>query len=252
VITLVLQSVCTLLLAAFTALALLNARRLRSGHGDSYVAWLVTGVVFSVYVADKAVQEVFGVWAFFAGPTAPIFPVYLKLATIADHSRTLLVFVLYASMVALPFRHRLGRRRSRWMFVSAIAASLLAGALLGWTEGSFLASRHLTRTAEIDTFGFVVLSATLLFLMFKSDVDRYLWFSLATYGFTSVLGVLFLSTLAWIGIATWTPAPWSMQLMRCVFAAVMILAAWWRYRAARQGRTVHPMLEPIRTPVRSL
>jgi hypothetical protein len=250
VITLVLQSVCTLLLAAFTALSLLIARRLRPENGDSRVAWLVVGVVFSVYVVDKAVQEVFGVWAYFAGPGSGIFPVYLRLATMADHSRTLLMFVLYGSLLALPFRHRLGSR-ARWMFVSAIALALVAGAVLGWAEGPFNPSLHLTRTAQIDTAGFIVLASTLLFLMFKSDVDRYAWFSIATYGFTSVLGVLFLSTIAWIGFVDWTPAPWSMQMMRCIFAAAMILVAWRRYHLALRGRRVHAMLEPLRAQVRT-
>jgi hypothetical protein len=250
VITLVLQSVCTLLLAAFTALALLVARRLRPEHGDSHAAWLVVGVVFSVYVLDKAVQEVFGVWAYFAGPEAPVFKFYLQLLTIADHSRTLLIFVLYGSLLALPFRHRLGGR-ARWIFLSAIAAALAAGALLGWAEGPFEPSLHLTRTAEIDTAGFIVLGSTLLFLMFKTDVDRFVWFSVAMYGFTSVLGVLFLSNIAWIKIVDWTPTPWSMQLMRCFFAAVMVAAAWRRYRLAVEGRRVPPMLEPMRTQVRT-
>lgn len=249
-ITLVLQSVCTLLLAKFAMLALGVARRLRPGNSDSYAAWMVVGVVFSVYTADKAVQEVFGIWAFFAGEGSWIFPRYLRLATVADHSRTLLMFALYASLVAVPFRAALGRW-ARWLFLLAIASALAAGGLLGWEEGAFQAS-HLMRTAEIDVLGFVALGSTLLFLMLKTDVDRLLWASIATYGFTSVLGVLFLSTLSWIGIADWTPAPWSVQAMRCTFAAVMIAFARRRDEAARMERRVPPMMEPLRTPVRTM
>lgn len=249
-ITLVLQSVCTLLLGAFAVLALLVARRLRPTHGDSPAGWWVVGVVFAIYVVDKAVQEVFGIAAYFGGPGAPVYPVYMRLATMADHSRTFLIFALYASLLALPFRHRLGNR-APLLFVAAVVATVTAGATLGWIEGSF-AGLHLTRTAEIDVVGFVALGSTLLFLMLKSDVDRLLWFSVALYGFTSILGVLFLSALAWAGTGTWTPPPWTMQLMRCIFAALMIALAAARYRAALRGRQVRPMLEPVRVPIRTM
>jgi len=250
-ITLVLQSVCTLLLGAFAVLALLCARRLRSAPGDSPSGWWVVGVVFSVYAADKALQEVFGIPAFFAGPQAPIWPVYMRIATMADHSRTFLIYTLYASLAVLPFRHRLGGL-ARPLFVGAILATLAAGAALGWFEGAFAPLLHLTRTAEIDVVGFMALGSTLLFLMLKSDLDRLLWFSVATYGFTSILGVLFLSVLAWKDTSTWTPAPWTMQVMRCLFAAIMVYLAAERYRAARLGRQVRPMLEPVRVPVRTM
>jgi hypothetical protein len=249
-ITLVLQSVCTLLLGAFAVLALRAARRLRSTPGDSPAGWKVAGVVFAVYVVDKALQEVFGIAAYFGGPEAPVYDVYMRLATMADHSRTFLIFALYGTLLALPFRHRLGRRAPA-LFAAAIVAMLVAGALLGWVEGPFT-PRHLALTAQIDVAGFIALGTTLLFLMLKSDVDRLLWFSIALYGFTSVLGVLFLSVLAWVGSGSWTPAPWTMQFMRCIFAALMVTLAASRYRAAARGRQVRPMLEPFRVQVRTM
>ena len=250
-ITLVLQSVCTVLLGAFTVLALLIARRLRSAPGDSPAAWLLVGCVFTLYVADKAIQGVFGITAYFAGPGTPVWSFYLRLAPIADHSRTFLIFALYAGLALLPFRHRLGGR-GRLLAIMGVASMLVLGALLGWTEGPFAPLRHLGRTAAIDVVGFIALGTTLLLLMLRSDVDRMLWFSIAVYGFSSVLGVLFLSGLAWSGTAAWTPSPWSMQLMRCIFAAIMAALAWSRYRSVLHGRRVHPMLQPMPTAVRTM
>lgn len=250
-ITLVLQSVCTVLLGTFTVLALLTARRLRSAPGDSPAAWMLVGCVFAFYVVDKAIQEVFGISAYFAGPQAPVWSFYLRLAPIADHSRTFLMFALYAGLAALPFRHRLGGH-ARTLAIAAVALTLVGGALFGWTEGPFAPLRHLSRTAAIDVVGFIVLGATLLLLMVRSDVDRMLWFSIAVYGFTSVLGVLFLSALAWSGIAPWTPSPWSMQAMRCLFAALMAGLAWSRYRSILHGQRVQPMLQPMPTAVRTM
>ncbi|HET7462825.1 MAG TPA: hypothetical protein VFJ82_16345 [Longimicrobium sp.] len=249
-LTLTLQNLRTVLLLAFAVYAWRASRTLAPGD-QQRPGWTVTAAVFLIYAGNKALQDVLATWAYFAGPGTASYTVYLRVAPIADHSRTLLMFALYALLLALPLRERLGGR-ARVLAGVVIGAALAGGMLLGWFEGPFQASRHLTLTARIDTFGFIVLGVTLLLAMFNGSMDRLLWFSVAAYGFTSVLGVLFLSLIAWVGQLEWTPPAWSMQVMRCVFAAIMLGLSFWRFRSARTGRPVRLMLEPMRTPLMSL
>ncbi|HET7232080.1 MAG TPA: hypothetical protein VFJ16_18885, partial [Longimicrobium sp.] len=206
-LTLWLQNLCALLLLVFAVCACLAATRLPKGDVQR-AGWMVTGAVFMVYTLDMVVQDVFGTWAYYAGANTPVMDFYLRLAPIADHSRTLLMFALYGLLLAVPFRERFGGAAPR-LAAAAIAVSLLAGGVLGWHEGVFRPERHLTLTAQIDTFGFMVLSGVLLFSMFRSSMDRLLWFTLAVYGITSVLGVLFLQLIAWVGVI-WSPPASSM------------------------------------------
>ena len=239
-LVLILQNLVSAALLAFAVFALGVARRTRRGVGKD--GWLVTGVVFAVYTVDKIAQGVLGALAFAAGPGAPVYDLYLRLAPMADHSRTFLVFAFYGSLAALPFRNRLGRAAVP-LFAAAIVGSLVLGAAFGWWEGTFNEQRHYTTTALIDTGGFIILASVLFFLMLRDAIDRHLWFVVATYGFTSITGVLYLMAFSWLRIpGAFTPPLWHLQVLRLIFALVMVGLAARRLQMARNGLAVAGLL----------
>lgn len=248
--TLVLQASVALLRIVFCLLALLIARRM-AGDPRHRGAWLITGVVLGVYSLNNLVQVTFATVAYLVGPEHRLYEMYMGFAPVGNHSRTLLVFVLYGALVWLALRGPL--TAVRWgVVLGAALLAMLAGALLGWSEGPLDIARHFPATAMLDIIGFVALGTVLLLLMVRDTVDRFLWFSLATYGFTSIIGVLYLSAMAWFYTpGSWTPPNWQIQLWRAVLALVMVGLAARRLRLARRGKPVRGLLprsEPFGRP----
>lgn len=248
--TLVLQDAVAVLLVVYSLLALLVARRM-AGDSRHRAAWLITGVVLGVYSLNNLVQVTFATVAYVVGREHHLYAMYEGFAPIGNHSRTLLVFVLYGALVWLALRGPL--TAVRWgVVLGAALLAMLGGALLGWSEGPLDIARHFPATAMLDTIGFVALGSVLLLLMARDTIDRFLWFSLATYGFTSLIGALYLSAMAWFYVpGSWTPPNWQIQLWRAVLALVMVGLAARRLGLARRGRPVRGLLprsEPIGRP----
>lgn len=246
-ITLTLQTGVTLLLLAFSVFSLRAARRMAPLSPPAHTAgWYVAGVVFLPYGVNKLIQGIYGTAAYFAGPEAAVFTSYLRVAPMFNHSRTLLMFVLYGMLGWLAFRQRL-TPSSRAVLFAASAAALVLGAWYGYVEGSLRAARHFSMTALIDTAGFVLLATLLFVLMIRDAADRLLWLAVALYGFTSMLGVLFLAAMAWLDTpGTWAPPYWAIELCRFVLAGTMAWCAVRRYMLAGLRVNVPGLLSPPR------
>jgi hypothetical protein len=246
-ITLALQTGVTLLLLAFSVFSLRAARRMAASSSPAQTAgWHVAGVVFLLYGVNKLVQGTYGTAAYFAGPDAAVYTSYLRLAPMFNHSRTLLMFVLYGMLGWLAFKRRL-TPSSRAVLFACSAAALLLGGWYGYVEGSLLAGRHFSATALVDTAGFIILAVLLFTLMLRDTADRLLWLAVAVYGFTSMLGVLFLAAMAWLDTpGTWAPPYWAIELCRFVLAGIMAGCAVRRYVLARRRASVPGLLPPSR------
>lgn len=248
--TLVLLNLVTLMLLAFGAFSLLSARTMRAGSAQ-HDAWLVTGVVFTVYAANKLIQSVWGTAAFATGPGSPVYERYLEAATVFNHSRTLLLFVLYVMLAWVAIRGEL-RSIGRSVLAVLVVVAVIAGGAYGVFEGRLDAGRHYTATAVVDTAGFMILASVLILLLVRDSADRLLWFALATQGIFSIVGVLFLTAGAWADTpGIWSPPFWILELFRLVLAAGMASFAFARYRAAVRGKLVRGLLprnEPLGRP----
>lgn len=249
--TLVLMNLVTLVLLGFGLLALANGRRIIGGPASHRDAWSITGVVYSVYACDKVIQSVWGTTAYAVGAESAIYSSYLQAAPVFNHSRTLLLFVLYAMLVMVAFQRRFGSA-TRILTGGLIVLALVLGGIYGLYEGEIQAARHFSATAVVDTAGFVILASVLMILLIRDAADRLLWFALCFHGFFSIVGVLFLTAGAWADTpGIWSPPFWLLELFRLFFAAGMAGFAFARYRAAIRGTPVRGLLprnEPLGRP----
>lgn len=248
---LILSAAGSLLHLAFAVLAVLIAHRLRGDGGTRAVAWRLTAWVFALYALDDVSQLAFATVAYVLGPESPIFTAYLWWAPIANHSRTFVVWSLYLGLAGLALSRPSARPHLVRGFPIVVLAMLVGGGMIGWSEGSFDAARHLSATAVLDTVGFVGLSGVLFLTMIRGTIDRALWFALVAYGSASVISSLFLAAMAWAGVAgAWTPPVYAMELVRLTFGSAMVALASWRLRLAWQGLPLAGLLgEEPRRPV---
>lgn len=238
--TLLLQNLSTLLLLGFGALAIVIAGGLDQQPVLYRASWHITGVVFALYSVDKLIQGVWGTAAFAVGPGVPLYDEYLRFAPAFNHSRTFLLFALYALLAAIAVKRTPVRRSLVW--IVALAA-LTFGGTVGVLEGTLEAARHFSRTALLDTLGFVALGSILLLALVRDTADRLLWMALACQGFRSIIGVLFLAAMAWLDVpGSWTPPNWMIESVRVAFTFIMVLLAFARYRAMRRGTPVRGLL----------
>jgi hypothetical protein len=246
VLTLGLQSFNTVLGLAFGILSLLVARALRNERGLERYAWYVTGVVIVVQYLPKALQDVFGTTAYFAGPETALYTAYLTWAPVANHSRGVLRCTLFLALIAVAV---LGRRsvRHQSFFHVVVVVSALLGGVAGYFEGSIMAARHFTHVAASESLGLVLGAAVLMMAMFRPLMDIYLWICLVLVAFRGVVSALFMAALAWADVpGAWTPAPWHLQLVLAMASILIVTAAVVRLRLARQGRAVGDLLPPER------
>lgn len=244
--TLVLQVCVSLLRVAFAVYAVKVALQMRRDEGAHREAWLATAVTFVIYGANMVVQDVVGVWAYFAGPQAPVFAFYLRMAPVFNHMRTFMMFAFYGAFLLLPLTGWPERTR-RKAFLAGLGATIVAGSAMGWLEGALTGARHLPNTAFIDIAAFALLGAALMVAMFKDTMDRYLWLAIALYGFTSILGVLYLTALSWFGSGQWTPPVWQNPASKAILAIAMVWLAARRLQLARRGARVSGLMPPLRS-----
>ncbi len=245
-ITLLLQNVLALTLVYFAVVAILAGRATPAAAGEHRAAWIGTGVIFLAYGLNMIVQAAWGTTAFFAGASAAVYRGYVEVAPVFNHSRTFLLFVLYAMLAFVALRG--SRKGSLVLLFLAIATALALGGAYGLMEGRIQAARHFSSTAVIDTGGFILLGGVLLLLLVRNAVDRLLWFALALQGVFSILGVVFLTAMAWADTAySWTPPFWSLTLVRCILALGMAALATRRLSDARRGIRSSGLLEPLKS-----
>lgn len=219
----------------FALLAIQVGRRLPVHAGTKRHAWQMTGLVFAIFSAVVVPQVAFGTTVFFLGAEHPLYTTYLRVAPIANHSRTLVVWGLYLSLGILAFR---GERAWPWLrraYPALAMGMLLTGAFIGWLEGPFDPARHLSNTSLMDAVGFIGLASLLFVLMLRDTVDRALWTALVCYGTASVVSALFLAAIAWVNADTWVPRTWVLEVTRVMFNLGMVSMAVWRLRLARRG-----------------
>jgi hypothetical protein len=244
-ITLFVQCLSSLVRAAFAIMALRTARSMHRWERPHQLAWLATGLTFAPYSAIMLLQDFFAVRAWRAGEGSPELEFYLRLSPVCNHSRTFMMLGLYAALVALPFTGRWTDRRRAWTFASVVGVAFLAGVGVALLEGS-LTGRHFADAAAIDIAGFAVLACTLFVAMYRDSMDRYLWMSMAMYGFTSVAGVLYFTALSWFASDAWTPPAWQKPMVTVVLGVVMVGLAWRRWRLAKRGAVVHGLMPAMR------
>lgn len=232
----------SLLHLVFAVVAYQVGRRLPAHAGTKRQAWQVTGLVFLMFSLVVLPQLAFGTTVFVLGPEHPAFAVYLRVAPIANHSRTLLVWSLYVSLAILTIRGEAAWPRLRRVSPVIALAMLGVGGMIGWLEGPFDAARHLSNTSMMDAAGFVALASLLFALMLRDTVDRALWGALLCYGASAVMSALFLAAIAWINADAWTPPSWIMETSRVMFTTGMVTMAVWRLRLANRGQPLAGLL----------
>lgn len=239
-LTLFLQLAVPMVLCAFAVLALLISRQNRGVPEPHRTAWRVAAIVYLPYTTLHVAQSLFACAAYFAGAGHPVYRAYLWAAPVANHSRTFVAFVFYASLFLLAWKGSLSARQLRGV-AWATAAGMLVGAGLGVGEGPLLAVTHFINTAFADIAGFVVLGALLLYLIVRDTVDRDLWVAVTLHGIISLLGALYLTAMSLIGYGR-PSGIWQLHLIRLVTVAVIAGFGLHRYRKARQGIAVPGMV----------
>jgi len=246
-INLVLSCIDSLLHLTVAILALLVGRRLPAHVGAQRDAWRMFAVIFLLYSVMDVSQMAFGTLTFVLGPESALWPAYMRWMPMGNHSRTLVMWSLYAVLAGLVVggaRTHLVLRRGYLPFAVVM---LLAGGALGFLEGPFDAARHLSNTSLMDAVGFVALAGLLFTAMFNETVDRALWFALLAYGCHSVVSSLFLAAIAWVNTSgAWTPPQWVMEVIRVTFTTAMVSMAAWRLRLARRGKPLPGLLGTTR------
>jgi hypothetical protein len=235
--TLVLQTLVAALLVVFAIVCAAIARRAR-GVGAQQTSWRIMAGVFGAYAAVYLAHALFAVAAYVLGPGARVFSAYLAVTPALNHSRTFLLFVLYAllGMVALRAPHA---RLSSAIVAGTIGLALAAGASLGMAEGALDVARHFPTTAAMDTAGFLMLGVVLILAIHRDSMDRLLWIALALHATSIVVGILYFTVLAWFDTpGAWRPPSWHIHLIRTLLIAGQIAIAVWRFRIEARGGPV--------------
>lgn len=237
--TLIAQNAVALALLGLGIAALLAARSIRE-PGLHKQSWWIMGAVVLSYSAIYVVQVCFATAAYFLGPEAGLYKMYLVAAPIGNHARTVMLFVLYLALGAVALRKA---PISRWTVFAAIGAGAGIGGAFGGYEGRLEVARHFSATAVLDTFGFLLLGCVLILAIHRDSMDRLLWFCMGLLGLRIIVGVLYHTGLAWYFVPqTWTPPPLHMHLIRLVVISMQIGVAVERIRRARLGIRVPGML----------
>jgi hypothetical protein len=248
-LTFVLQCINPFLIGA-AALLCLRVRVPLNPHAQA--AWRLTGIGFLWHAISSTLQNLFGGIALAEGNPSAAMDAYMAAAPAMNHSRTFLLYGLFAALFTLSFmRGEPGRRfwRGAW---AALLAGFLAGAAMGWFEGPFTVVGHYSAVAVWDVVELVLLMAGLFALLVSNRADRLLWALLSTYGLGLALGIFWFMLLAQINPGNGTPASWTGHAERIFFNAVLV--AWAAKRLVIQGRgkTVVGMTESQATPLPSL
>lgn len=245
---LALQAISTLLSLAFGLVSLGIARKVaRNGSGQQMV-WLLTGSAFFGVYLVKAVQNVFGTFAFFAGRDTPLWNLYLAWAPALNHSRTVAFVCFFVCLAWMPAYEARGAGHAwLWRSLAAVLAGILAGGLIGAGEGALVGSTHLRASSILDSVELVVALGVLFTLLIRDGIDRLLWIALSLYALRLALNAVWLSAMMGIDHpAVWAPAPEQMQFYRIAVGALMLFVVLRRLNLANQGVAVPALFEPLR------
>lgn len=248
------------LILAFAVLALAVARRMEPGAGGGFhrPAWALTGAAYLVHGVNAAAQQLWGGLALEAGRESALMASFTTAAPIFNHSRTGLLFGLYAALLWLAVRRTPPDRTFRWAAGGAVALGMAAGALVGWLEGGLGGGplpfvRHYASVAVWDSVELGLVLAALFALLLSGRADRLLWAALSLYATSLALGALWFTMLSFLrDPAVWTPPVWSLQAMRIVFRLLMVLVAAHRLRLALRGVRVPALSDRVEARAVSL
>lgn len=242
--TMGLQLLVTALLLSFGVLSLVIAGRAAFQKPFHKVFWTLAGAGFVTHGTLQATQNLWGSLAMAAGGTSATMATYLRWVPAFNHSRTFLWLAFSGIMVWMARRDTLPGPRAWGATALALAVGLLVGALLGYHEGSLLASTHYTRVALLDALELVVLLGVLFVALVSGRVDRHLWGALAVFATMVALNIVWYAAMSMIDDKrVWTPAPWMMSAYRVVPTAVMVAIGARRLQLARRGIKVPSLLD---------
>lgn len=241
---LLLQSLLNVPKLACGILALLVARQIPRDGSRPLSPWRLVGIAFCVSAACGVVQSVGAAWAVAAGPSSAPYELYLRIAPAANHSRAFLAITLGAVLALLPWVMRLRARETHLLVLLLVGMSL--GAWAGWAEGP-LTRAHTAAIARNDMVEmWVMLSAVLVGLVFRS-LDRLLWVFLLLYALRQSWNAIWFSAFGWAAPAGWVPSQATYEIAGIAAWMAMCLLAYHRLRLARRGIPVPALLEPFRS-----
>ncbi|HEX8674335.1 MAG TPA: hypothetical protein VF710_20720 [Longimicrobium sp.] len=239
-----LQLLVTALLLSFGVLSLVIAGRAAFQKPFHQVFWKLAGGAFVTHGTLQATQNLWGSLAMAAGMSSATMATYLRWVPAFNHSRTFLWLAFSGVAVWLARRGTLPGPRAWGGIVVALACGLVVGALLGYHEGSILASTHYTRVALLDALELVILLVVLFVALVSGRVDRHLWGALAVFATMVALNIVWYAAMSMIDDKrVWTPAPWMMSAYRVVPTSVMVAIAVRRLQLAKRGVKVPSLLD---------
>jgi low affinity Fe/Cu permease len=247
ILTLVLQTVATVLALPVGGVALAVARRL-GGATRSAQAWSLTGWTFLLLGFLGVLSSVFSIWAVAEGSGTPVWNRYLDWAPAGNYARQFLVLAFAGMLVVLalprpmPFRLRSALR-------VALGVAIAGGAVVGGLEGPLGSTNHMSRLAVLTTVAVVLLFSALLLAATTDAIDRLLWLALTTYALKQALSVSLLSILAWSAFSRGIQ-PNALYAMHIAAFCVMLLMVLRRYHHARRRQEVPALFERVDSPRR--
>jgi hypothetical protein len=254
VFTFSLQVVVTLFLLA-AGLAGLAVSRHRSVTREAHrVTWWLAGTILAMHGGNKLAQNAFGYWAMVAGPDSPVLARYLEWAPFFNHSRTVLWLFGCGLFAYLVWNRQDEPPRFRPLALGILVLAMVGGGLLGsWKDETLVAATHYTTVAVGDAVELVVVLGTLFALLVSDRADRYLWATLATYGFMVALNVVWFAALSLLDDPNvWSPSPWHIHAYRVVLTFLILSLTVRRLVLARRGTAVAGLLDRRSSPAPTL
>lgn len=243
-LTLALQLVMTGMTLLF-GLAALRVGREREGS-PRLAAWYLTGVLFTLLGTTATAQSLLAVWAAASGPGSAPYRFFLRLVPIANDGRSVMVLAYAATLAALVYGGRPFPAPSGRVW-AGLGGAMLAGAVVGFREGSFLQERHMTTLAILGSVSVLLLLGALYGALVSNAVDYLLWATVGIYTVREALNVNFGVVFALFGLPhAWQPAPRAMVMVAIASLALMLAFTLRRLLLARAGRDAPSLLERLR------
>jgi hypothetical protein len=233
-LTLVLQSMSSLLKLAFVLVALAIVRRQRNEASLPAACWRWVGLALLVSAASDLLQSVWAVAAVAGGEHSRVYQLYLAWMPAMNYSRYAIAIGLGLVLTALPFagdRLRLLRGEAIVVAATAIALVGVAGGLL---EGGFTGSVHTFRLAVLQVAETSALFAALLVAVVRTSMDGWLWLTLFVYTFRQAVESLLWSAQAGSATGAWHPPFWASPAIGVVMWLAMVGLAHRRLTLARR------------------
>jgi hypothetical protein len=241
-LTLVLQQIGPVILAAFGLLAIRIGRH-RSGDRQAHLsAWFVAGGAHLVDATQAALQATFAVWAFLSGKGTAPYDAYVHSQPIGNGFRGFVMVGFSLLLLVGLVRKRIvaiANSRSYWLWIGIWG---FAGAGVGYLELSRTFSEHFQTVTVVEAVELLLLLPALWIAVNSDAMDYLLWLALSTYAVREVLSVAITSGLAYFFIPqAWSPRPWVLQAWFVVTNMLMCALALRRQSLLNRNIAVPPL-----------